>query len=206
MYEIGGKTRWLDDKLIINASVFFVDWKNIQTEHILDDGFSSVLNAGDATNIGYDFEVLFHPTPNVDIQGNLTVNDPDFTNINPALGANIDGKHLPRIPDFSGGFILTYRKPVTEDWNSSWSLDYAYTGSSQLSFAPADYLSMGNNHHLNARASIANDIWQVEGFINNILDDKSNTFAFGNPFTFRLQKHVTPQRPRTIGLRVRRQF
>ncbi|MCF6274508.1 MAG: hypothetical protein L3J05_01935, partial [Robiginitomaculum sp.] len=75
-----------------------------------------------------------------------------------------------------------------------------------LSFAPADDLSMGNNHDLNARASFTNDIWQLEGFVSNILDDKSNTFAFGNPFTFRLQNHVTPQRPRTAGMRVRRQF
>ena len=206
MYEFGGKTRWLDGRLIVNASLFYVDWRNIQTEHILVDGFSSVLNAGDATNLGYDFEVHYQPTQNIEVQANLTVNDPDFHNINPVLGANIDGKHLPRIPDFSGGFILTYHKPLTANWNSSWSIDYAYTGSSQLSFAPADDLSMGKNHHLNARVNLANDIWQVEGFVNNILDDKSNTFAFGNPFSFRLQKHITPQRPRTIGVRLRRQF
>lgn len=94
----------------------------------------------------------------------------------------------------------------TDTWNSSWSLDYAYTGTSQLSFAPADDLSMGNNYYLKARVNLTNDVWQVEGFINNILDDKSNTFTFGNPFTFRLQKHLTPQRPRTIGMRIRRQF
>ncbi len=206
MYEMGGKTKWLNNKLIVNASLFYVDWKNIQTEHILADGFSSVLNAGDATNLGYDFEVLYHPRENFDIQANLTVNDPDFTNINPALGLNISGKHLPRIPRYSGGIVMTYRKPITANWNSSWSVDYAYTGSSQLSFAPADDLSMGNNHYLNARAIFTNDKWRVEGFMSNILDDKSNTFAFGNPFTFRLQNHVTPQRPRTAGMRVRRQF
>ena len=206
MFELGGKTRWLNDALIVNASIFYVNWKNIQTEHILADGFSNVLNAGDATNLGYDFEVLYHPTLSIDIQANLTVNDPDFVNINPALGANIDGKHLPRIPNFSGGVIMTFRKPITTTWNSSWSIDYAYTGASQLSFAPSDDLSMGNNHYLNARASFANDSWQVEGFVTNLLDDKSNTFAFGNPFTFRLQKHITPQRPRTIGVRIRRQF
>ncbi|HHL43860.1 MAG TPA: TonB-dependent receptor, partial [Hellea balneolensis] len=206
MYELGGKTSWMDDKLIVNASIFYVDWKNIQTEHILNDGFSSVLNAGDATNLGYDFEVLYRPSPSFELQGNLTVNDPDFTNINPALGANIDGKHLPRIPDYSGGVVLTYRTPISDNWTSSWSVDYAYTGRSQLSFAPADDLSMGDNHHLNARANFSNDAWQVEVFVNNILNDSSNTFAFGNPFTFRWQNHITPQRPRTIGARVRRQF
>ncbi len=206
MYEFGGKTNWLNDKLIVNASLFFVDWNSIQTEHILVDGFSSVLNAGDATNLGYDFEVLFRPTSNFDFQANLTVNDPDLSNINPALGPNIDGKHLPRIPDYSGGFVATYRKPITKNWDSTWSIDYAYTGSSQLSFAPADDLSMGKNHFLNARVNFVSETWQIEGYVNNVLDDKSNTFSFGNPFTFRLQKHLTPQRPRTIGMRVRRQF
>jgi outer membrane receptor protein involved in Fe transport len=206
MYEFGGKTRWLDDTLIINASIFYVDWQSIQTEHILDDGFSSVLNAGDATNLGYDFEVLYHPVQNIDIQANLTVNDPDLTNINPALGTNIDSKHLPRIPDVSAGVIFTYRAQINPSWRSSWSIDYAFTGTSQLSFAPSDDLSMGNNHYVNARVNFANDVWQLEGFINNVLDDKSNTFAFGNPFTFRKQQHVTPQRPRTIGVRAKRHF
>ncbi len=206
MYELGGKTQWLGDKLVINASAFFVDWRNIQTEHILNEGFSIVLNAGDATNLGYDFELIYHPTPNIDIQGNLTINNPDLKNINPVLGVGADEKHLPRVPELSGGFVLTYRKKISEEWNSSWSLDYAYTGSSQLSFASTDNISMGNNHALNARVNVSNAEWQLEGFINNILDDKSNTFAFGNPFTFRTQKHLTPQRPRTVGVRMRKRF
>ncbi len=207
MLEFGGKTRWYDDKLTVNASAFYINWKNIQSEQIFDGGFSSVLNAGDATNLGYEFEITYHPMLNIDIQANMTVNNPDVTNFNPVLGPNVDEKHLPRIPDLSAGIILTYRKPIGQTgWRSTWSLDYAFTGASELSFATTDDLDMGNNHALNARVNLANNAWQVEGFINNILDDKSNTFAFGNPFTFRLQQHLTPQRPRTIGMRLRRQF
>jgi len=207
MYEFGGKTRWFDDKLTVNASLFYINWKNIQSEQILMDGFSSVLNAGDATNLGYEFEIAYSPTDNFDIRANITVNDPDVTNFNPVLGPNVDEKHLPRIPDLSTSILLTYRRPIGHSGlHSTWSFDYAFTGPSELSFATTNDLDMGNNHSLNARVNLANESWQVEGFVNNILDDKSNTFAFGNPFTFRLQEHLTPQRPRTIGMRIRKQF
>jgi len=207
MYEFGGKTRWLDDKLTINASVFYVNWKSIQSEQILMDGFSSVLNAGDATNLGYEFEVAYRPTKRFDIQAHMSVNNPDVSNFNPVLGPNIDEKHLPRIPDLSASVLLSYRRPIGHSGlRSTWSLDYAFTGASQLSFATTDDFDMGNNHSLNGRVNLYTDDWQVEGYINNILDDKSNTFAFGNPFTFRLQEHLTPQRPRTVGMRIRKQF
>ncbi len=207
MFEFGGKTRWFDNKLTVNASIFHVNWKNIQSEQILMDGFSSVLNAGDAINLGYEFEVAYRPTSQFDIQAHMSVNNPDISNFNPVLGPNIDEKHLPRIPDLSASVLLTYRKAIGHSGlQSTWSLDYAFTGASQLSFATTDDFDMGNNHAFNARVNLYNDNWQVEAYVNNILDDKSNTFAFGNPFTFRLQEHLTPQRPRTVGMRVRKQF
>ncbi len=207
MYEFGGKTEWLDDKLTVNASIFYVNWKNIQSEQILMDGFSSVLNAGDAANLGYEFEIAYRAAHNFDMQANMTINNPDVTNFNPVLGPNIDEKHLPRIPDLSANVVLSYRRPIgNTGLRSTWSVDYAFTGASQLSFTTTDDFAMGNNHSLNARVNLANDTWQVEGYINNILDDKSNTFAFGNPFTFRQQEHLTPQRPRTVGMRLRKQF
>ncbi|PHR57775.1 MAG: hypothetical protein COA47_11405 [Robiginitomaculum sp.] len=207
MYEIGEKTRWFDDRLVFNASAFLVDWKNIQTDHILENGFSSVLNAGDAINLGYDFELVWKPNENFVFQANATINNPDVTNINPVFSGVVTDQHLPRIPDFAGSIILSYKRRIPNTlWQSTWTVDYAYTGVSQLSFAPTDALLQGENHVLNARVSFSDGNWQIEGFVQNIFDDQSNTFAFGNPFTFRKQKHSTPQRPRTIGVRMRRNF
>jgi len=207
MVELGGKTQWLSDRLTLNASMFFIDWRNIQTENIFADGFSTVLNAGNATNRGFDVEMSFSPQPNLDIQASLTINNPDIKTFNPILGPVIDDSQLPRIPGLSGGVVITYRRPVGRaGWLSTWSADYAYTGISQLSFVPSDELTMGGNHYLNARLNLSNEHWKIEAYIDNILDDKSNTFSFGNPFTFRLQQQVTPQRPRTAGLRVRKNF
>ncbi|GEM_PF-183796 len=207
MYELGEKTRWFDDRLIFNAAAFFVDWKNIQTEHILTKGFSSVLNAGQARNLGYDFELIWKPDRHFNLQANATINNPDISNVNPVLYGVVNDTHLPRVPDFSASFIASYETGIPgTDWKSTWTLDYAYTGSSRLTFEPADTLFQGDNHAFNARLNLQKDGWQIEAYINNILDDNSNTFAFGNPFTFRRQKHSTPMRPRTAGLRIRKTF
>jgi len=42
--------------------------------------------------------------------------------------------------------------------------------------------------------------------IENLLDSRGDTLAFGNPFSLRLARQTTPQRPRTIRLRLERSF
>jgi hypothetical protein len=58
--------------------------------------------------------------------------------------------------------------------------------------------------YLRARlsAEVATDRWRVTAFVSNPFDDAGDTFAYGNPFTFGLVRQVTPQRPRTVGVRL----
>ena len=44
--------------------------------------------------------------------------------------------------------------------------------------------------------------WEATAFVDNVADERGNTFAYGNPFTFGQVRQVTPQRPRTVGLRL----
>ena len=40
----------------------------------------------------------------------------------------------------------------------------------------------------------------------NPADASGNTFAYGNPFTFGQVRQATPQRPRTVGVRLAAAF
>jgi hypothetical protein len=56
-------------------------------------------------------------------------------------------------------------------------------------------------------AEVAARRWSTTFFLTNPADSAGNTFAYGNPFTFiKGVRQVTPQRPRTIGLRLAAAF
>ncbi len=52
-------------------------------------------------------------------------------------------------------------------------------------------------------AALADDRWRLTLAIDNPADALGDTFAYGNPFTLRTTRQVTPLRPRTISLSLR---
>jgi iron complex outermembrane receptor protein len=61
-YEIGSKNTFLDHKLQINASVFYIDWSNIQQNVYLPAcGEQFTANLGKAKSEGGDIEILYRP-------------------------------------------------------------------------------------------------------------------------------------------------
>ena len=61
-YEIGGKNTFLDQRLQINSSLFFIDWKNIQQNVFLGEcGLQYTANLGRVRSLGGDLAVLARP-------------------------------------------------------------------------------------------------------------------------------------------------
>jgi iron complex outermembrane recepter protein len=61
-YEIGSKNTFLDHRLQINASLFYIDWSNIQQNVYLPScGEQFTANLGKAKSEGGDVEVMFKP-------------------------------------------------------------------------------------------------------------------------------------------------
>jgi len=61
-YEIGSKNTFLDHRLQINASLFYIDWRNIQQNVYLPScGEQFTANLGKAKSEGGDVEVLYKP-------------------------------------------------------------------------------------------------------------------------------------------------
>ncbi len=61
-YEIGSKNTFLDHRLQINASLFYIDWRNIQQNVYLPAcGEQFTANLGKAKSEGGDIEVIYKP-------------------------------------------------------------------------------------------------------------------------------------------------
>ena len=53
-YELGGKTRWLDGALTVNAAVYYIKWSDVQQGETLPCSYQITENAGGAVVHGGD--------------------------------------------------------------------------------------------------------------------------------------------------------
>ncbi len=61
-YELGSKNSFFDHTLAINASIFYIDWTNIQQNVYLPTcGEQFTANLGKAKSEGGDLEILYRP-------------------------------------------------------------------------------------------------------------------------------------------------
>lgn len=215
--ELGVKSRFFDDRLTFNAAVFYAVWKKIQSTQFTFEGLPDIGNVGDARNMGVEFDMLYRPGNNFELQANVSWNDSKITRTsNNRFGAE-KGRPLPGAPDFSAGMALRYDFDLTDRLMASIGADYSYVGGADLLFNRNNSPRMDAYHLGNMRFSLQDDRWQLSMFINNLFNSKANIFAFGNPFSlealgaiirpetidalgFETSNQFTPPRPRTIGL------
>ena len=79
-YEIGGKNSFLDHRLQINASLFYIDWNNIQQNvYLAACGEQFTANLGKAESRGGDLEVQWKPADALLVDLTAAYTDAKFT-------------------------------------------------------------------------------------------------------------------------------
>jgi len=204
-YELGAKLRRLDDRLTLRAAVYYDDWAGIQTDRYRQSGLSYTANVGDARILGIEAELGYELPLGLTVQLNGLLSDSRIRNPNPDFQAPLTGD-LPGVPKASGGVLAVYERPLPNDLTLRLVGEASYVGRADLSFDASLPRRMG--HYVRARlsAELSRDAWRLTAFVVNPMDDAGDTFAYGNPFSFGEVRQVTPQRPRTVGLRLAADF
>ncbi|MBU1377226.1 MAG: TonB-dependent receptor [Alphaproteobacteria bacterium] len=200
-YEVGVKLRRLDSRLGVRAAAYYDDWSNIQTDRYRNSGLAYTANVADAQIIGLEAEVAYDWPFGLSLQANGLISDSRVRNRNPDFEAPVPSE-LPGVPNASGGVLAVYERPLGGDLSLRFSGEANYVGYAGLSFDATTPQRMG--HYLRAKLSVevASEHWRLMAYVTNPFDGAGDTFAYGNPFTFGKVRQVTPQRPRTVGLRL----
>lgn len=198
-FELGGKAWLLNRQLAVNAALFYDIWKNIQTDQFRPSGIPYTANVGDAGILGFEAEATYAAPFGLSVQANVLLSRTNIRRVSPTSAPQA-AKGLPNAPDVSFGLTAAYERRLTQ--RLSWRLTGAanYVGASRVTFDPTLSAKMGDYARMKFATGLAGRGWDAELFITNPLNQLSNTFAFGNPFTFVQAQQTTPQRPRTIGL------
>lgn len=202
-YEAGLKSTWLDNRLVFNATVYRIDWRDMQYSASSTNGaFAFITNLGQARVLGLEAETIYAMSPAWKGGLNLSVTDAVLTKdqaTNNAIGLGTAGDRIPVIPRVAGGGWIEHRRDLAADLELLVRADAAYVGASDSAFdtGSAANVKLGDLLLLNARASLATPSWTFVGFVENLLDTDRPTFA-----TTGRQPQVFAPNPRRFGLSV----
>jgi outer membrane receptor protein involved in Fe transport len=204
-YEIGGSAEPFKGRMTVRAALFHDVWTDIQTDQYLSSGLSYTANVGDGRNTGLEIESTLRPTDRLTLSANALFNRPRLTKVDPTF-ASAAQSALPGVPDLSAGLLVRHETRLNDDLALTLTAQMGYIGHSRLTFDRRYSPSMGGYVTGRLGAQVASRAWRVAAAVTNPANASSDTFAYGNPFSFGQVRQVTPLRPRTWSLEVSRVF
>lgn len=200
-FEAGARASALDGRLVLRSALFQSVWKNIQSDQLLASGLPFTANIGDGRNTGLEFEGGYSAGELL-LRGDFLINAPELSRANPAFPARAD-LGLAGVPGASAGASAHYAWRLPPGCRLEIDGRYAYVGASHLTFDAVTSPRMGGYSTGRIAAALADDRWRLTLAVDNPADARGDTFAYGNPFTLRTTRQLTPLRPRTISLSLR---
>lgn len=211
-YEIGIKSVFLDGRATLNGTIFFSDWRDIQSGLI---GFSELLNRpagfvgngpdGEIRGVEADFQ--WQATEWLTMGVGAGYNDSEVTEAAYNIRA---GQPLPNAPEITASGSVDVRWPLLGSAIGTLHFDVQYQDEQNTRFmtpalpdgAPLESYAVGN-----FRAGIDLGTWGVDLFANNLWDERAQLGAGqGTVTNFDYPTIRTVNRPRTIGLMLRANF
>ncbi len=171
-YEVGVKSRPLQNSIVMTGALYDIRWNNIQTDIILPTcTFDIKDNIGSAESRGVEAQIDAHVTDRVvlTLGGNYT----SAKIVEPVTLLGVEkGDRVPGVPDYSVNTSAEYTQPFAFGGRGRARIDAQWIGSSQGTIIHGDpdfnrpsYFVMG------ASGGVQWGRWDVSVFIRNLLDE-----------------------------------
>ena len=222
-YEASFRSKWMDDRLTVNANAFFTDWSDQQVNIQLSSNTfdTETQNAGASEVMGLELETQYRASDNLDVYGSIGIAESEFTDfcatvsiavtdgletceVDGATGFDFSGNTFVNAPDLTvaGGFTWQ-----NENWIVNGNANYASASFSQLA-RPQEQKTIDERTLVNFRAGWRNDNFGIYLTGDNIFDEQYLTSLF----TFDPANNLSdPQfarfgRPQTFALQLEASF
>ncbi len=206
-YEIGAKGGLFDRKLSFDASVYYIDWQDIQINLLNLQTFSGyTANGSGAKSQGAELSIEVKPVRGLTIAGWAVWNDAVLTEpfpVNsPLLGR--PGDRLPLSSRVSGNFSLEQQFPLGGVMTGYIGGLVRYVGQNYSFFtANGQRVSFPAYTTADVRAGVSYDTWSLGLYVQNVTDKRAMISGGEGdfpPFGFVYIK------PRMIGLNIAKEF
>ena len=209
-FELGMKSFLLDRRVRLNASVFYLNYKDLQVQQLINNGtLFTTSNAAKATSKGLELELQALLAEGLTFNGSYGYQDAtykDFQNANTA-GDDFSGNRLIQAPKHTLYGSLKYETEIVEGYKISGSVGVSHRSSIFFSPVNDDVRADGSNTLVNARVALSDgdDLWSLAFFVRN-LGNKTYPVSIFNGFVFIGQRLIGLGAPETYGAEVRLKF
>lgn len=206
-YELGSKSRFFNNRLSVNADVFYIKWKNIQQGVYLPTcAYTYNANAGNAVSKGFEFDIKAKPVSGLTLSASGGYVQAELTNDegvnNGVLGA-VRGAQVQGVPKYNAAVSAQYNFAVFGDKSAFVAGGVQWVGPSKGSLNPAstDYDRPGY-HTADFSAGLTVDRYKFTAYVKNAFD---NDTVIQHPQVASIVQgyRVTP---RAIGVSVAAKF
>lgn len=199
-YELGTKGSFLDNKLDIDASVFYIQMRDQQLYTLTSSHGAIISNAGQSHSTGFEVSMRARPLHGLELFGSygLLKTTVDDAGGSPATYNGADAPYAPAYQAVVGG---------------QYTLDCGLFARLENSFIGPYYLDSQNTTKqdpfslMDAKIGYETDNYSVYIYGKNLLNTEYYTLAFDNSSAIPWQKMVgTMGNPRTFGVMLKAEF
>jgi len=183
------------------ASAHHSNWRDIQADLIDAQGFPITRNIGDGTIWGIDANLGLETGSGWRFDLAAALNETNVDRLAP-MGQIIRAS-IPNVPDIAANARLAKEWEWGDDESAGLALSVRYTGRSFLDIDQQVRARQGDFASLDAAVWFETGPFDLRLEALNLTDTQGNRFAFGNPFTARVEDQQTPLRPFTIRAQIR---
>lgn len=203
-YELGIKSDLFEDRIRMNATVFIVDWDDVQLNAVRG-GFSYLGNGGKAKTEGLEFSASWLPVNGLMLAANFAYTKSELTSVTTESNF-VKGYQLPGVPRFAGSINADYAWAPAQGWDAAVGGNWRHVGEQWLtgvqrgaSAAPA--IQAPSYQMANLYASVTRSDLSLKIFVNNVSNKRAQQGGIAlidlgnNP----VQGDIYISKPRTIG-------
>jgi outer membrane receptor protein involved in Fe transport len=211
-YEIGMHSTWLKNTLIVNGSLFYIDWEDIQIGDVTaNGGLPITINGGEARSQGLELSMRALLGDGWSMQGTYAYTNAELTQDAPGLVDGDDafaGDRLPGSPETSFSFGATYNTEVLDGMPLLLNYGVTYTGDVINRVGLKDFGETLPSYTLhNFSATLSGDVWDITLYAKNLFDKyavtstRSDTSRIRQVNGFDLRSYGKfINQPRSIGI------
>lgn len=173
-FELYYKGKFLEERLRIDANVFYTLYRDQQVESIAPGiGAGTIVsNAASSHALGFEFEPSFQVNENLSVFASVGYLHTEFEDFNHRIYGDLAGESFPEAPEwtaafgglytFDNGFYVGGDAKFVSEYNSRFNVG-----------APLE--EMESHFLVNLQSGIRRDNWEINAFVENLFDERYYT-------------------------------
>ena len=174
-YEIGFKSIFFDNRILINGSIYYMDITDMQVDTAVSPVENFVTNAAEATGKGIELELTARVTDSLSFMAGYGYNDTEFDKFSDALG-DYEGNQNPFSPEYTFNLVAQYRHA------GGFYARADLIGYGQIYFDKANEYSRDAYEIVNAKVGYEAENFDVYLYAKNLFDKEYDSDGYFSGF------------------------